>query len=176
MRLLLTLSLLPISLVPAVGQTDHIDLAADKLTQEAAVLRGLGHARAKIGELVLHADEAILRSETGELELRGHVHATLPAREDHSVFRYGTAVLLTDQPVGLTADRLTIKNGLLQASGNIVLVPVDPELPKVQLQGDEMSMNLKIADATVRGNPRALNLPEPITVPRRFVFPPEIIK
>ena len=39
-----------------------------------------------------------------------------------------------------------------------------------------MSMNLKIADATVRGNPRALNLPEPITVPRRFVFPPEIIK
>jgi lipopolysaccharide assembly outer membrane protein LptD (OstA) len=175
-RLLPTLSLLPISLVPAFGQTGHIDLAADKLIPEAAVLRGLGHARAKIGDLVLHADEATLRSETGELELRGHVHVILPAREDHSVFRYGTAVLLTDQPVGLTADRLTVKKGLLQASGNIVLVPVDPELPKVQLQGDEISMDLKTADATLRGNPRALNLPEPITVPRRFVFPPEIIK
>jgi hypothetical protein len=153
---------------------DRVDLTADKLVHDAALTRGVGHARAKIGDLVLNADEATLHRETNELEMRGHVHVTLPAREDHTVVRYGTAVLLTDQPIGLTADQANVKDGSLEASGNIVVVPVDPDLPKVELRGDGLSMDLKIADATLRGNIRASNIREPRTL--RYRFPPEIIK
>jgi lipopolysaccharide assembly outer membrane protein LptD (OstA) len=172
-------------LAPALGQTqlpgnsDRVDLTADKVARNATLLHGAGHARATIGDITVAADDATLHSETGELELRGHVHATLPARADHSLFRYGTGNLLTDQPVGLTADRMTIKNGLLQASGNIVVVPVDPELPGVRLHGDEMFMYLRSGDATLRGNVQPIHIPERQSVRfggRGVVFPPEIIK
>lgn len=167
MKLLRSISLLPILLVPAFCQTDRVDLVSDKP----------GRAEAKVSGLVIHADEVTLNRETGELQMRGHVHVTLPAREDHSVVRYGNGVLLTDQPIGLTADRVTVKNGLLEASGNIVVVPVDPELPKVQLRGDELYMDLKIGDATLRGNVRSSGIPERGI--RSFSgrdFPPDIIK
>jgi hypothetical protein len=165
------LFLLQILLASAFGQTDRVDLVNDKP----------GRAEAKVLGAVLHADEATLDAETGELKMRGHVHVTLPAREDHTVVRYGAGVLLTGQPIGLTADRLTVRNGLLEASGNIVVVPADPELPKVQLRGDELSMHLKIADATLRGNVRASGIVEPAGRPRPgfatpHVFPPDIVK
>ncbi len=127
MGLLRPLVLLPILLVPTFCQTDRVDLISDQT----------GRAEAKVSGLVLRADEASLNRETGELKMHGHVHVTLPARADHTVVRYGTGVLLTKQPIGLTADRVTVKNGLLEASGNLVLVPVDPDLPKVQLRSDE---------------------------------------
>ena len=89
--------------------------------------------------------------------------------------RYGNGVLLTTQPIGLTADQVSVKNGLLEASGNLVLVPVDPDLSNSQLRGDEMYMYLKIADATLRGNVRTSGI-----LNRRGRgggdFPPEIIK
>ena len=162
--------LLPILAAAAFAQSDRVDLISDKP----------GHAEAKVSGLVLRADEATLNRENGALTMRGHVHVTLPAREDHTVIRYGTGVLLTDQPIGLTADRLTVKNGLLEASGNIVVVPVDPELPRVQLRGDEIYMYLRIADATLRGNVRPSGIPAvpdrpALFVPRR-AFPPDIIK
>jgi hypothetical protein len=165
------LFLLPILLAPAFGQSDGLDLVANKP----------GHAEAKVAGVVLHADEGTLNHETGELKMCGHVHVLLPAREDHTVVRYGAGVLLTDQPIGLTADQVSVKNGLLQASGNIVVVPADPELPKVQLRGDEIYMYLRIADATLRGNVRSINIPEAISFPglrfaRPRIFPPEIIK
>jgi hypothetical protein len=161
------LFLLALLLLPTFGQTDRVDLISDKP----------GHAEAKVMGLVLHADEATFNRETGELAMRGHVHATLPAREDHTVVRYGTGVILTAEPIGLMADRLTVKNGFLQASGNIVVVPVDPELPKVQLRGDEIYMYLKIADATLSGNVRPSGIPDPQKIIRRqVIMPPEIIK
>lgn len=167
MKLLRSLSLLPILLAPAFSQADRVQLLSDKP----------GRAEAKVGGIVLRADEATLNRETGELRMRGHVHVTLPAREDHSVVRYDKRVLLTDQPIGLSADRVTVKNGLLEASGNIVVVPVNPELAKAQLRGDEMSMFLKIGDATLRGNIRTFNIPEPSSSrPSGRDFPPEIIK
>lgn len=167
MKLLRPLFLVTILLLPAFAQSDRLDLLSDKP----------GHAEAKILGVVLHADEATLNRETGELAMRGHIHVMLPAREDHTVVRYGAGVIVTDQPIGLTADRLTVKNSLLQASGNIVVVPSDPELPKVQLRGDEIFMYLKIADATLKGNVRPSGFPAP-TNPRAFehVFPPDIIK
>jgi lipopolysaccharide assembly outer membrane protein LptD (OstA) len=168
-KLLRSLSLLPIFLVPALCQTARVELSGQP-----------GRAEVKVAGVVLHADEATLNHETGELILRGHVHVTLPAREDHTVVRYGAGVLLTDQPIGLTADRVTVKNGLLEASGNIVVVPADPELPKVQLRGDELAMHLQIADATLRGNVRPSGIPEvdsfPRPFPQRYMFPPDIVK
>jgi hypothetical protein len=166
-RLLRPLFLLLFYIAAAFGQSDRVELVSAKP----------GHAEAKAFGLILHADEATLNHDTGELCMRGHVHVTLPAREDHTVVRYGAGVLLTDQPIGLTADRLTVKNWLLQASGNIVVVPVDPELPKVQLRGDEMYMFLRIADATLRGNVRPSGLPaETRTNLRNYIMPPDIIK
>jgi len=153
--------------LPAFAQSDRVELLSDKP----------GRAEAKVLGVVLHADEATLNRETGELAMRGHVHVMLPAREDHSVVRYGTGVIVTDQPIGLTADRLTVKNAVLQASGNVVVVPADPELPKVQLRGDELFMYLKIGDATIKGNVRPSGFPAPVTF-RTFeqIFPPDIIK
>ena len=167
MKLPRPLFLLPLCIAAAFGQSDRVELVSGKP----------GHAEAKAFGLMLHADEATLNHDTGELSMRGHVHVTLPAREDHTVVRYGAGVLLTDQPIGLTADRLTVKNWLLEASGNIVLVPVDPELPKVQLRGDEIYMFLRIADATLRGNVRPSGLPtETRTNFRNYIMPPDIIK
>ena len=112
MKLLRVLGLLAAFLAPSFGQTDRVDLTADKLVHDAALVRGLGHARARVGDLVLQADEATLRNQTGELELRGHVHIVLPAREDHTLFRYGSGNLLTSRdafpqlrPVGQPAHR-----------------------------------------------------------------------
>jgi hypothetical protein len=168
-KLLPSLFLLPILLVPALCQSDRVELVSAKP----------GRAEAKVAGLVLRADEATLNPDTGELKMSGHVHVTLPAREDHTVVRYGTGVFLTDQPIGLTADRVSVKNGLLEASANIVVVPADPEQPKVQLRGDEMYMFLRIADATLRGNVRLSGLPISRPEIRGFYahpFPPEIIK
>ena len=167
MKLPRPLFLVTFLLWPAFAQSDRVELVSDKP----------GHAEARLQGLVLHADEATLNRETGELAMRGHVHVILPAREDHSVVRYGTGVVLTDQPIGLTADRLTVKNALLRASGNIVVVPSDPELPNVQLRGDELFMYLKIADATIKGNVRLSGFPAPAT-PRAYehMFPPDIVK
>ena len=164
MRLLSIASLLPVFLAPAIGQmpppadSGRVDLAADRLIRNGDLLRGVGHARARIGALAFQADEATWHSGTGELELRGHVQVTLPARADKSLFRYGSGAvvtdkpgaIVTDKPVGLSADRMTVKDGLLQASGNIVGRPED-----AQLQSDEMYMDLKTADATLSGNVRA---------------------
>jgi hypothetical protein len=161
------LFLLTVLLAAAFGQSDRVDLVSDKP----------GHVEAKVMGVVLHADEAALNRETGELSMHGHVHVTLPAREDHTVVRYGTGVILTAEPIGLTADRLTIKNGLLQASGNIVVVPTDPELLKVRLRGDEIYMYLRIADATLHGNVRPSGIPDPpMFTKRQIIMPPDIIK
>jgi hypothetical protein len=61
-----------------------------------------------------------------------------------------------------------------------VVVPIVPELPKVQLRCDEFSMKLKTADATLRGNVRPSGFPEERSYPpnraRSPVMPPEVIK
>ena len=166
MQLSRSLFLLTILLLPAFAQSDGVELRSDKP----------GRAEAKVLGLILHADEATLNRETGELAMRGHIHVTLPAREDHTVVRYGEGVLLTDQPIGLTADRVTVKNSLLQASGNIVVTPADPELPKVQLRGDEIFMYLRIGDATLQGmcTERIYGAVNFRTY--EHIFPPDVIK
>ena len=142
------------------------------------MLRGQGRVRAEFGALTLQADEGALRVETGEVQLRGHVAVNLPAREDHSLFRCGDSSVVTDKAVIVHADELNLKNGLLQAAGNILIRLVDPEPGEgSQVKGDEMAMSLKTADATVRGNVRT-NEVQPLHPgqARPYLFPPEIIK
>ena len=162
------MKLLPLLLLiaPAFAQTDRIELVSDKP----------GRAEAKVAGILLHADQATVNRETDELQMRGHVHVLLPARADHTAVRYGTGVIVTDQPIGLTADRVTVKHGLLlEAAGNILLLPTDQKLSSMQLHGDELSMLLKIGDATLRGNVKITGF-----VPSRrgsgADFPPDIIK
>ena len=182
MGLLFTLSLLPLwaaaaglAQTPSYTDFDDLHLTADKLIRNESVLRAAGHVKVKLGPLVIQADEATANSETGRLELRGHVQATLPARADHSVFRYDSGTLVTDKPVTVYADRLSVKDGLLQASGKIVVQPVDADSPdRAQLQADEMFMYLRIADATLGGNVRTSGMP----LRRRSLglFPADIVK
>ena len=168
-------------LAPAIAQTQpqaKSDLTADKLVHEGNLLRGVAHARATIAGVTVAADEATFHTDTGELELRGHAHALLPARSDHTLFRYGTGSLVTDQPVAVTADRITIKNELLQASGNVAVVPADPEMRGARLHGDELYMYLHIADGTLKGNVRTVKIPDNTTdrFAKRPIFPPDIVK
>jgi hypothetical protein len=154
---------------PALAQYDRAEIVSARA----------GRAEARVGCLIFHADQATLNPDTGELALRGRVHVTLPAREDHTVVRYGAGVIVTGDPLGLTADRITVKNGLLQASGNIVIVPTDTDLAKVQLRGDELYLYLRIGDATLKGNVRPTGFPTTdsrFNQPRRTFFPPDIIK
>jgi hypothetical protein len=161
------MKLLPLllSIAPLLAQTDRIELISDKP----------GRAEARVSGLLVHADQATLNRETDELRMRGHVNILLPARADHTVVRYGSGVIVTDQPIGITADSITVKNGQLEATGNIVLLPMDEELNHAQLHGDGLSMVLKIGDATLRGSVRLTGLSHS----RRGSgpeFPPDIIK
>ena len=169
MKFLRPLFLLLTLMAPVFGQYDRAEIVSVRA----------GRSEARVGCLVFHADQATLNHDTGELALRGRVHVTLPAREDHSVVRYGEGVMVTSEPIGLTADRITVKNGLLQAWGNIVILPTDKDLAKVQLRGDEFYIYLRIGDATLKGNVRPSGLPEIDTRFNRSVrtfFPPDIIK
>jgi hypothetical protein len=161
LKLLSVISLLPVLLTPAIAQTapqpgsGRVELSADKLVRDGVLLKGLGHARAEIGSLIFQADEATLRSDSGELELRGHVRVALPARADHTVFRFRSdapvtdtrGAVVTDQAVDVSADRMTVNNGILNASGSIVL-----RGPEARLQSDEMAMQLRTGDATLSGH------------------------
>ena len=177
MKLFLTLAFLA---AVASGQTPpRPELTADKLVHDGAIVRASGHAKAKLGDLTLVADEAALDSATGTLELRGHVLANFAAREDHALFRHDNGVLISVDPVTLHADALIIQNGQLRAAGNIVIRTVEKHSEaSAQLQGDELSMSLKTGDATVKGHTRTSGTPADYldNKPRSYVFPPEIIK
>jgi hypothetical protein len=122
------------------------EMTAGKLTRQGPLLRGTGGVDAKFGPLVLHADEGSLNAETGELDLSGHVHATLPARTDHSLFRYGSGALVTGKPVDLSADHVNLKNGLLRGAGHVEIRTVE-----ARLQAGEIEMFLSTADARLTG-------------------------
>jgi lipopolysaccharide assembly outer membrane protein LptD (OstA) len=153
-RLLLSLFLLPVLTAASA------DLIADKLSRNGAVLHGIGHVRSRSGNLDFQADEGTLNTGTGEIDLRGHVHVTLPGRDDHSLFRYGDSsatgqpgAIVTDKPAELYANRISLKDNQLTASGNVVL---DAEYARIQ--ADEMSMSLRNADARLTGHVRATGL------------------
>jgi lipopolysaccharide export system protein LptA len=131
----------------ALAQTEQIEMTGGKLVREGSTLRGSQHVQAKAGPYVLQADEGIFNRDTGELDLRGHVRATLPARADHNLFRYDSHTLVTDQPVTISADQVHLKNSTLQASGHIGIRTVG-----AQLTADRMVMYLTSAEARLEGN------------------------
>ena len=144
----------------------HAEMAAKHLTHEGFILHGTGGVETRIGQFVLHADEGTLNPETGEIDLRGHAHLVLPARTDHTLFRYDSTALVTDKAVDLLADHLHVKNMMLQGSGHIQI-----RAGEDRLQADEIEMYLNTADGRVRGNVHASG------THRGFKdFPPDIIK
>ena len=181
MRLLLTVSLLPLLAAAGFAQASsssasvHCDLTAGKLSRDGKLVRAGGHVKAKAEALDLAADQATCNTETGEVELLGHVQAVLPARADHSVFRYGSATFVTDKSVSIAADRLVVKTGLLQGWGHLVIRGLDPVSQEVELRGDKMYMFLRTADATVSGNIKVSGSYKGPAA-RRLVFPPDVVK
>lgn len=173
--LLLALAGLADTQTGPVAPTDRAELTADALTRTGSLLRGVGHVHARIGALVLAADEGTLASDTGDLELRGNATVTLPARSDRNLFRYDSQVVLTDAPVPIRADRLSVSNGVLRGSGHIQ-VKTDDAL----LQADEIEMLLGTGDGRASGNIRVngkpLEPPSPAARAFEHVFPPDIIK
>jgi lipopolysaccharide assembly outer membrane protein LptD (OstA) len=168
--------LLLLSAALACGQThatvaDRPQMTAGKLSREGALVKGSGHVRAKLGPLTLEADEGVLHSDTGEVELRGHVGVTLPARSDRNIFRYGSDIVFSDQPVLLSADRLNVKDALLRGSGHIQV-----KTTKDLLAADEIEMYLSNGDARVRGNVRVNRTPPNPSGVGGGDFPPDIIK
>jgi lipopolysaccharide assembly outer membrane protein LptD (OstA) len=158
LRLRFVLSLLPIVLAAAQTPTGlgPVEVVANRLVRDGAVIQATGHVHATIGGLAFEADEATMNSQTSELELRGHVRVTLPARADRSVFRFRNGpppastepgAIVTGDPVGLSAGQMTVKDGLLKASGDVVVRATD-----AQVRGDELSMVLRTGDATLSGH------------------------
>jgi lipopolysaccharide assembly outer membrane protein LptD (OstA) len=150
-------------------------MTASRSVHDGNLLRASGRVRARIGPLLLEGDEGTLNSDTGEVEVRGHARITLPERSDRTVVRYGAGTIVTEQALGVSADRIAIKYGLLRGRGH-----VDVRTDKGRLQADEIDLFLRIGDADMRGNVR-LNGGIPATPVRTFrewrnPFPPDIVK
>lgn len=145
---------------------NHAGMTAKHLTHEGSILRGTGGVEGRVGQFVFRSDEGTLNSDTGEIDLRGHAHLIMPARTDHILFRHDSTALITDKSVDLFADRLHVKNMILQGAGHIQILCADD-----QLRADEVEMYLNSGDGRVRGNIQS-------TGPHRGVtdFPPDIIK
>jgi hypothetical protein len=152
-----------------------VHLSAVHLSKSGDTVRGSGGVQAEIGALLLEGDEGTLHTSTEEVEVRGHARIILPERADRTVLRYGVGALITAQAISLSADRISIKYGLLRGRGH-----VDARTDHGRIQCEEIDLFLRIGDADVRGNIR-LNgdIPGPPlrTLPGlRFRFPPDIVK
>jgi hypothetical protein len=152
---------------------DPTEMKAAALVPDGDVLRGTGHVEIHSGPLLLTGDSGWLNRESDDLEVSGHARTTLPARR--ILIRYPGAVWIANGPIVITADRLTIRSGLLlRGRGNVQAVG-----PNGRIEGDEFDLFLKIADGDLRGNVR-VNGEVPTPPDRRFTrplrFPPDIIR
>lgn len=138
---------------------------AKHLVHEGSILKGTGGVETRVGLFVLQADEGTVNQQTGEIDLRGHAHMILPARADHTLFRYDSTALITDKAADVFADHLHVKNMILQGSGHIQILTSEK-----RLQAGEIEMHLSTADARLRGV-------EPSGSHRGLRdFPPDVIK
>jgi lipopolysaccharide assembly outer membrane protein LptD (OstA) len=152
-----------------------IDFHADRVKRNGNMVTGSGHVRASIGPLLVESDQGTLNRETGALEARGHVRTTLPARSDRNLIRCGPRAIVTEEAVALSAERITVKDGLLRARGKVEVTTSEGVL-----RADEIDVYLNLGDAEARGNVRLNGTPTELPRPRglleRQVFPPEIIR
>lgn len=156
-----------------------VNFNADRLSHNGAVTQGQGHVRVTIDGLVFQANQANYRSDTGELDLTGNVEVTLPGRAEKSTFRFTIptpdgdqpAALITDRSVRLTAVHMHMRSGQLQASQNIAV-----RAPEAQVYGDEMSMALRTADATLTGHVVSNGAIEKVNPQRKLELRPQGIK
>ncbi len=134
-----------------------------------------GRVQAKAGSVELEADAGTAEPENGRLDLRGHVRVTLPARSDRNLIRYGTRAAITDLAFLITADAVTVRNGLLRGRGHVTV-----QTDVAALQADEIDVYLRLGDGEVHGNIRLNGTRiELLDTPRRRVpppMPPEVIR
>jgi lipopolysaccharide export system protein LptA len=131
---------------PATG-SERPEINAQHLTHAGPLVRGTGGVEIRIGRLVLHGDQGSVNTETGEVDVRGRAEIVLPARVDHTLFRYDHGALVTDKTVYLSADHLHVKHMMLEGSGNIRVRTADDSLT-----ADGVEMFLTSADGRVSGN------------------------
>ncbi len=155
-----------LALATLVQAQTHIEMTAKDLKKDGSVLRGRGAVEAKADQCMMRADEGTLNRETGEIDLRGHVHVVLPPRTDHTVFRYDSHALVTGKAVDVFADHIHVKNMLLQGSGHVQVRAAEGDL-----QADEIVMYMNTADAQLHGTVPAQGLHRGLKD-----FPPEVIK
>jgi lipopolysaccharide export system protein LptA len=134
-----------------------------------------GRLQAKAGPVQLEADAGTLDPQTGHLDLRGHVRVTLPARSDRNLIRYGGRAVVTEQAFLVSADAVTVRNGLLRGRGHVTV-----RTDAAALQADEIFVYLRLGDGEVRGNIRVNGTRIELldSAPRRRppVMPPEVIR
>jgi hypothetical protein len=126
--------------------------------------------------LLLTGDTGRADAAKDEVEAAGHARVVLPARSDKTLIRHGAGGLLTREPVVVTADRISVRAGiLLRARGHVKAVVGDD-----RLEADELDVYLRIADGEARGrvlvNGEVPQRPRQRRLDQRRIFPPEIRK
>ena len=163
---------------PAFGESEGVHFTADRVVREGGASKLTGHVEVRTGGFQLQAEQGMVRPESEEIELRGHARIVLPARADRIFIRYASSVLVSAEPVVITADHLNLKNGLLRGTGHVAV-----EIDGKGLQADEIEVFVNIGDGKARGSLR-LNgaaVPSPGLrtfgpLDRRTLFPPDIVK
>ena len=64
------------------GQNADSHFAADRTVRDGPVSKLTGHVQVRTGPYRLQADQGSVNADTEEIDLRGHVRITLPARPD----------------------------------------------------------------------------------------------
>src|SRR5215472_8968810 len=129
------------------AERERPEISAKRLMHAGALVRGTGGVQIEIGRLRLHGDEGSVNTETGEVDVRGRAEVVLPARTDHTLFRYDHGALVTDKAVYVSADHLHVKNTMLTGSGHIRVRTADDSL-----MADGVEISLTSADGRVSGN------------------------
>jgi hypothetical protein len=124
--------------------------------------------------LTLTGDSGRVTADGLDGEVVGNATVTLPARADRTLIRHPGGGLVSGEEVVVTAERISIQNGLLLRARGGVVVTTRGE----RLDGRELDLLLRIADGEIRGNvllngstPERRN-PRSIREPLRF--PPDI--
>jgi len=153
---------------------DQPRITARTLKKDGAIVRGTGQVKISLGELLLQGHEGSVNSSIDEMSVQGGATAQLPPKTSTLLIRFGSHAVVTPLPALLKADRITVKDGLLRAKGQVHL-----EAGERVLDGDNLDCFLNIGDGTLTGNVRENGWRidnQPADRRRVFISTPEVIK
>jgi hypothetical protein len=174
-------ALLPSGLLMAAFLHAQNPITYDELPQfksgivrrDGAIIWGRGNIEAQFGKLLFRAGEGKIDLDKGRIELWQHVAVTLPGRSDHNLIRCGDGpVILTREPLSLTADEVTATSGLLSAEGHVVV-----QQSTTIAHSDRAYIYLGIGDGEIVGSVNVQRDDKPLrTRASRYRMPPDVIK